>query len=66
MGANFPKNNINMNLKTRLSIISKKQVTFEDNVQDSDKKRIQKNSFKMDVNQNLRDSTNNQSETNLK
>ena len=55
-----------MNLKTRLSIISKKQVTFEDNVQDSDKKRIQKNSFKMDVNQNLRDSTNNQSETNLK
>lgn len=66
MGANFPKNNINMNLKTRLSIASKKQVTFEDNVQDSDKKRIQRNSFKMDVNQNLRDSTNNQSETNLK
>lgn len=66
MGANFPKNNINMNLKTRLSITSKKQVTFEDNVQDSDKKRIQKNSFKIDVNQNLRDSTNNQSETNLK
>ena len=66
MCANFSKNNINMNLKTRLSIISKKQVTFEDNVQDSDKKRIQKNSFKMDVNQNLRDSTNNQSETNLK
>ena len=66
MGANFPKNNINMNLKTRLSITSKKQITFEDNVQDSDKKRIQKNSFKIDVNQNLRDSTNNQSETNLK
>jgi len=66
LGANFPKNNINMNLKTRLSITSKKQVTFEDNVQDSDKKRIQKNSFKIDVNQNLRDSTNNQSETNLK